>query len=442
MNYSKSAILLALLFVTLGCKSFVEDININPNGFTDISTTLLVNHAVLNVASIQESDAARTAGMWTDQFSGEDRSYRSRDSYAIDDSDFDEIWARFFRDGLAPARGAKAKAIAEGATGLEGIATILEGYYAAEAALLFGDVPFSEADDVTNFPDPRYDSQQDVISEAITLLAQGAELTSDLQVTSGNSVLTGEASWAELAKALEARYRISTRDYAGALEAAEASFKSITDVPSIVHSTDNFAENLFYQFEAEQRSDYLTFERSYLLRVISDGTFVSRTSTKTNDTSRRNFYTYNAGGFDRINTNDNGLFAAGADFPIVSYPELQLIIAEAAFRTGDLSKAIQALNKARNYWDFILGVDDYLDLEASDFAGSTDLLNAIMLEKFVSVFGLPTFYDIARTDNLVGTDLDGRVTPVQRFLYPSVERSSNANYPGLKTLDDPTPINR
>ncbi|MEM1359673.1 MAG: SusD/RagB family nutrient-binding outer membrane lipoprotein, partial [Bacteroidota bacterium] len=415
--------------------------NINPNEFTDISTSLLVNHAVLNIGSIQEAETARIAGMWTDQFTGSDRQYITQDNYGVDDSDFDAIWTDLYRDGLVVTRIAKEKATAEGATAFQGIAEIMEGYHAAEAALLFGDVPFSEANDASNFPDPVYDGQESVLNAAITLLNQGAGKTAGLSVGSGNQVLTGGATWPELAKGLEARYKLAMQDYAGALAAAEASFTSPSDEPSIIHTTVNFAENLFFQFEAEQRTDYLTFDGSYLIRVLSDTTDISRTSAKTNDSNRRSFYMYNAGGFDRLNTNPGGYFAADQNFPVVSYPEVQLIIAEAAQRTGDNDKAIEALNNARNYWDGLMGTDDYVDMEAGDFADDDALLEAILLEKFVSVFGTPTFYDVIRTDNLLNVDLDGRTTPVQRFIYPSVERSSNANYPGLKTLDDPTPIN-
>jgi hypothetical protein len=441
MKLFRTIALAGLVAGTFGCKSYVEDLNIDPNEFTDISTSLLLNHAVLNVASIQEAEPARIAGMWTDQFTGSDRQYITQDNYGVDDSDFDATWRELYRDGLSPARGAKLKAASEGATGFEGIASIMEGFYAAEAALLFGDVPFSEADNASEFPDPAYDSQASVLTSAIALLNAGAALTPNLNVGSGNSVMTGGCTWAEMAKALEARYKLSMKDYPGALAAAEASFDEPLDEPSIIHSTVNFAENLFYQFEAEQRSDYLTFDGSYLIRVLSDTTDVSRTSAKTNDTNRRSFYMYNAGGFDRLNTNEGGLFAADQNYPVISYPEVQLIIAETAQRGGDNAKAIAALNNARNYWDGLMGTDDYTDMVAGDFADDAALLNAIMLEKFVSVFGLPTFYDVIRTGNMLNVDLDGRTTPVQRFIYPSVERSSNENYPGIKSLDDPTPIN-
>jgi len=231
MKLFRTIALAGLVAGTFGCKSFVEDLNIDPNRFTDISTSLLVNHAVLNIGAIQEGQPARLTGMWTDQFTGSDRQFITLDNYGVDDSDFDGPWGELYRDGLSPSRGAKAKAAAEGATGFEGIATIMEAYYGAEAALLFGDVPFSEADNATDFPDPVYDSQASVISAAIALLNEGAAKTGSLGVSGGNSVLTGSATWAEMAKALEARYKLSMKDYPGALAAAEAAFDAPADEP-------------------------------------------------------------------------------------------------------------------------------------------------------------------------------------------------------------------
>ncbi|WP_420459713.1 SusD/RagB family nutrient-binding outer membrane lipoprotein [Neolewinella sp.] len=438
-----------LLVGALGCESVVEDLNINPNEFTDISTGLLVNHSVLNMASIAESEAARIAGMWTDQFTGSDRQYISQDDYKVDDSDFDGVWEDLYRDGIVPSQIAQEKASAEDATGLLGIAQITEAFYAGEAASLFGDVPYTQANQATEFPDPVYDSQESVLRAAIALLDQGFDNTAAnpttntpaLAITGGNSVLTGEATWQELSRGLKARYLLILRDYEGALAAAQESFDEVEDEPRIIHTTTNFAENLFFQFEAEQRSDYLTFTGSYLTGVLQDSGAVSRADAKTDDANRLAFYTYTAGGFLRLNTNPGGYFAADQDFPVVSYPEVQLIIAETAQRTGDSELAIEALNNARNYWDELMGTDDYEDFDDSDFDDDNSLLEAILLEKFVSVFGTPTFYDVIRTNNIIGTNLDGRTTPAQRFLYPSVERSSNSSFPGIKTLDDPTPIN-
>lgn len=443
MKYNFRIIAVAALFVGLtSCESVVDGLNQDPNNFTDISLSLITNHSVLNLASIAEAEPARIAGMWADQFDGSDRQYITQDNYGVADADFDAIWSDIYGNGIAQTDIGIAKATEENINSLLGINQILKGYYAAEAALLFGDVPFSEANQADKFPDPSYDSQASVLSAAISLLDQGAGNTAGFSVTTGNSVLSSSSTWPQFASALKARYLLAQRDYDGALTAAQAAgFDAASNSVDIVHTTTNFAENLFFQFEGEQRTDYLTFDGSYLVQMLSDTTDVSRTDAKTNDTNRRAFFMKpSASGFDGLNVSD-GYFAPSQDFPVIGYPEVQLIIAECAARGDDPATAVAALNNARNYWDGLMGTDDYQDYEETDFASTDELLVAILKEKFASVFGTPTFYDVIRTDNMIGTDLDGRDTPAQRFLYPASEGASNANFPGLKTLDDPTPIN-
>ena len=438
MNQLRNFFLAAACVGLLGCQSVVDDLNVDPNNFTDISNFLITNHAVLNLVTLSEAEPARIAGMWTDQFTGSDRQYITQDNYRVTDADFDATWADIYRGGFAQAQIAKEKAQELGSADLIGVAQILEGHYAAEAALLFGDVPFSQANQATEFPDPIYDPQRDVLMGAIALIEEGIANTT-LNVTDANQVLRSSSTWDQFGNALIARYKLAMRDYAGALAAARAAdFASASNSVDINHSTTNFAENLYYQFQAEQRSDYLTFDDSYLLNIISpDSTDTYRGDDKTDDSGRLAYYTT---GID-LNTGPSGLFAAAQNWPVIGYPEVQLIVAETAARTGDTEGAIAALNNARNYWDGVLGGDSYQDYEGGDFADNDALLKAILTEKFVSVFGLPTFYDVIRTDNLIGTDLDGRAAAAQRFLYPSTESSSNANYPGLKELDVPTPIN-
>lgn len=432
----------ALLIGANSCQSVVEDLNTDPNNFTEISTSLLVNHTVLNLASIAEAETARNSGMWTDQFTGSDRQYITIDNYGVDNTDFDAIWGDLYRGGLSQAEIAIQQATKEGANAFLGIAQICKGYYAAEAALMFGDVPFSQAGDAAQFPDPVYDGQRDVMNAALGLISAGAGNTGTLGASQGNQVLSSTSSWGQFAKALEARYKLALRDYGGALQAArDAGFDAASNSVDIIHTTDNFAENLFFQFEAEQRTDYLTFDGSYLLDVLSDTTDVTRTDAKTNDANRRAYLSYFAE-FDRLNTNPGGYFAADQNFPVIGLPEVQLILAECAAREdGVTQEAVDALNAARNYWDGLMGTDDYQDYVVGDFADADALIKAVLLEKFVSVFGLPTMYDVIRTNNLVGTYLDGRDAVIQRFLYPAAEEASNSNYPGIIDWAVPTPIN-
>lgn len=428
------------------CEGVVDDLNVNPNEFTSVPAQLVFNQTVLNTVSIAEAEPARIAGMWSDQFAGTDRQYITQDRNEVSSATFDEIWEDLYQQGISQAQIAQELSTAEGQTVLANLSVMLEGYYAAEAALMFGDVPYTEVNNL-EISDPAYDPQAQVLANAINLI-QGSISGdgADELVSFGNEILTGTSTWGELGNALLARYYLAQGDFPNALTAARAaSFDETTDGVDIIHSTTNFAENLFFQFEGEQRADYLTFgnvgtEQSTLYSILSDTTSMSRTAEGTDDAARLSLLSSGtAGGFYRINITSGGFFAPDANFPLIGYPEVQLILAEAAARTGEEGDARDALNNARNYWDGLTGTDSYADFDES--LSGDDLIMAIMTEKYVSVFGLPTFYDVVRTENMLNADMDTRSFPAQRFLYPSTEISSNSNFPGEASLDDPTPIN-
>ena len=447
---------MSLAFITFGCESVVDDLDTTPNAFTEVPSSLTFNHAVLNMASLAEAEPARIAGMWSDQFAGTDRQYISQDRYAVDAATFDEVWSDIYIQGITQAQLAQESATAEGNPFIANLSQGLQGYYGAEAALMFGDVPFSQVNDPA-ITDPAFESQEEVVDMAIAMLdaaANGsgadANASSANPSRSFNEVLATSSSWAQFFDALRARYLLAKADYAGALAAArEANFENASNSVDIIHTTSNFNENLFYQFEAEQRGAYLSFgtdgtEQSTIVAILGDTTSMARRDTNTNDAARLRLFTAAVvRGRNQINVNPGGFFAADANFPVIGFPEVQLILAESAARTGDAEAAIEALNKARNYWDDLTGTDSYQDYDTDDFGDGEDdrnLIQTILVEKYVSVFGLPTYYDVLRTNNAIGADMDLRDTPAQRFLYPSTESSSNANYPGDVTLDDPTAL--
>ena len=58
--------LLAITSLFIGCE-IDEDLNDDPNAFTDSPIGLIINHALLNVAAVAEAAPARIASMYTDQ---------------------------------------------------------------------------------------------------------------------------------------------------------------------------------------------------------------------------------------------------------------------------------------------------------------------------------------------------------------------------------------
>ena len=447
-NLVYAALMSATLFTS--CESVVDDLNVNPNEFTQVPTQLVFNQVVLNTAAIAEAEPLRISGMWADQFAGTDRQYITQDRFEVGAATFDEVWGDLYQQGISQAQIAQEQAAADGIEAIGNYARLLEGYYVAEAALMFGDVPYTQVNDL-EFPDPVYEPQEEVLAAAISLIQTSVTgAGADNSISTANQVLTSGSedgtTWGEFGNALLARYYLAQGDYEAALSSAQAAnYDQTSDGVQIIHTTTNFAENLIYQFEAEQRANYLSFGNdstveSTLYNFLAAETPLSRGDDNTDDAARLALFSSGVDqGIYRINVSDDGFFARDADFPLIGYPEVQLIIAESAARTGDEETALDALNNARNYWDELTGTDSYDDLDSDDLSGD-ELIEAILIEKYVSVFGLPTFYDIIRTDNLIGADMDTRSSPAERFLYPSTEISSNSNYPGDKTLDEPTPV--
>lgn len=444
----KKYIYLIFTFI-LASSCEVEGLNDTENSFTDSPIGLVLNHSILNVVSIAEAEAARVTSIFSDQFTGVDRQYGTLNGYSTVASNYDALWEDFYQRGITQAQITKTKAIESGNSSVEGQALILEGYYFGEAALLFGDIPFSEVNGEST--DPTYEDQKTVINGAIGLLDQGISKVG--QLSASNNVFTTDSRWTQIANALKARYYLALKNYANAKESAEtANFQSSSNDWAIIHSDANYGENLFWQFEVEQRQDYLKVENSYMSRLLDPTSEIYRGNTKTDESKRFSYYVAENG--LSLNTTD-GFAAQKESFPVISFEEVQLIIAESSLlnASGDEATALAALNKVRanNAIKFNSQYDAYsmTDFETGGILNKNlnkkDALRLeILLEKYCSVIGLPTYQDVLRTKNLIGVPIKSDDTEIipQRFLYPLTESSSNSNFPGLIDQFVPTKINQ
>lgn len=448
------------VFIFTGCKNIVEGLNDDPNNFIDTNLPLILNHSYLNLAAVAESTPARYTCIFTDQFKGVDRQYGSINVYSVNQNSFSGVWDDLYQKGVVQCQIAKKKAIEAKDVVAEGEAILLEAYHFGEAALLFGDVPFSEANKVEKFSNPKYEGQKLVLQSVIKLLDLAISKLG--KKSADGNVLSSKSTMVQVANGLKARYSLALKDYASALKFAKsADFKSFDNSWSIKHKSANNAENLFWQFQIEERQDYIKCAEpktkkkpvnfSYMLKLLDSKDKAYKGNTKTDESARYAFY---AKGED-INTDNGGFAAQTASFPVLSFPEVQLIIAECELRTGNNASALVALNKLRteNAKRFNKKYDAYdlADFGATGIANPKKIANVkdallmeILLEKYCSVIGLPTFQDVNRTKNVIGVPIkksDKKTIP-QRFLYSSTESSSNKNAPKVVDLYVPTPVNK
>lgn len=257
----------------LSCESYVEDINIDPNNFTDAPGTLVIGQAMLTVSKISESQAARYAGIFTDQFSGCDRQFISFENYNVISGDFDDTWNDLYASGVGQSKYVQEKAKEDGEVVLEGVGQIMEALLIGEAAALFGNVPFTEAANPTEYPNPKYDDQSQVLDGIQLLLDQAVINVGNTTVANGygsSIYVQNNATWREVAYSLKARYYLIAKDYENAAAAAANGISSPQGDLLTYHSATDFQENLFWQFIVEQRSGYLGICNHPLLVQLLD----------------------------------------------------------------------------------------------------------------------------------------------------------------------------
>jgi len=217
----------------------------------------------------------------------------------------------------------------------------------------------------------------------------------------------------------------------------------------------------------------------------------SRNNAKTDESSRFNYFflnnydgTYNINSVWSVDYETpegwDGLFGAVTSFPLVTFEENALILAEAHIKQGNATDAIDALNTLRAYLDsgagFPEGYNDnptllvededdlanthrdpgfFLPYVLTDFdAGEIEnmdnidpneaILREILEERYITLTGqLETFNDVRRTNNFLGIPVkSGSPAFPSRLLYPQSELNANPNVPTTGVgLFEPTKVN-
>ncbi|OFX84530.1 MAG: hypothetical protein A2W99_02675 [Bacteroidetes bacterium GWF2_33_16] len=438
---------LSFFIILSGCDS-LELEETDPNNFKDATPDLLIKAPMLAQTLVIEGELARLAGIFSNQFTGSDRQYVSYNSYNIVSGDFDNIWGNVYADGVAQCRIIREKAVEINNDELEGIAMIIEANILGVAAALWGDVPNTEACDDVEFPQPSFDGQLTVYNAAIQLLNTAITKVGGAGGNSyGSDVIDASVRdnmlWTDVAYSIQARLYLHIGDYTNAIASANLGIADGDSDWLINHDdSDNWTDgimNIYWNFMQWNRYGYLGADDAYLPQLLINNT-----------DPRYDYYYYSGDPYDITPFAwYGGIFQNDHSFPVITYYETQLIIAESEMVDGtpDPAAALVALNNVRAYWDARLddmwGDDDYfLPYLATDFATNADLLEAILTEKYISCYGqLESWNDMRRTDNYIGIPLKTGTTDYpRRFPIPQNEIDANVNASVIDIYVE-TPVN-
>tara|TARA_B110001452_G_C15196533_1_gene415300 strand:- start:39 stop:1400 length:1362 start_codon:yes stop_codon:yes gene_type:complete len=419
------------------CESYTEDLNDDPNAFVVASSDLIIGQVQLALMQHMGSNNARYAAVFNNQMSGGDRQYLTLNTYSPNRANYNDMWNDTYISGI---NNAQLIINDESASELiRGIAEILQGTMFADMALLYGDVPFSEAVRPNEFSEPTYDGQALVVSGGIDLIESGIAKVGAATIAAGygGARLAG-GTWAEAGHTLAARYALASKDYTTAVEHATQGISSRANDLVTQHGTAQYNRNLMYQFVIDQRQDYLVATDSHLANLL-DGTTARALTTPGNSLVYASYFladgTVGSPSYRTLlNTNDGGRYSQTSSMPIATFYENELILAEAKYNLSKETEALGHLNNVRT----ALAAEyssDATQFPASSSTGAA-LKKEILEEKYITLIGeLVVYHDLRRNKNSIGVPnkLTGSQAAdgyPQRFLYPQNEVDTNSNVPG------------
>lgn len=455
------------------CTDFTDDLNQDPNNQVDADEGSLLTMAALGNMGVHEGEFSRIAGLWNGYFRGIARQSSAQWQYQVDAGTFS--WNGIYQQTLAQSELVIEKATQNNNRVLAGVAKVIKANVMGTATQLFGDIPFTEAADINQFEDPRFDQQQEIYANLLALLD---EASADLLSETGTVPLDADIhfngdpeKWVKVANTLKARYHMDLADYSAAYTAALLGIDAPEASLMGPHESITGKANTYWVFNA---SGDLGTADQYLPQLLDQSAGNYRGNAKTNEEARFNYFFVETFQTTELEPNTmstsqgqmfDGVFAMGADFPLVTYQENLLTLAEAALRNQDIAQALAHLNDFRALLNdgayFSEGVNDAFDrqydpYELADFeAGgieNTDnqstadaLLREILEERYITFYGQILGWSDERRnrDDAMGVKLTpnlGSQLPA-RFLIPQSEINANANIPSpLPGLFDRVPV--
>ena len=425
---------MCLLAVAGACNSFLtgEKLESDPNRALSAQSAQLFVASQVSAYYILTGHAARVLAMWSQQMAGTDRQYIGYDQYSVTEGLFGEFTSVYAGGGLIDHRVIQAEATLTCNRTLVGIDKEWEALIVSFAADNYGAVPYSEAAKPDAVSTPKLDPQLNVYAALQTLL-DGAIV--DLQAQKGvvgslDLSLGGDnAAWIEVAHSLKARLYLHTAEvtpsaYALALAQAQQGISSTAGDLNTHHSIASGEENIWWQFISRDRDSYIRPGKFLVdLMLARSDPRIPRYFAK-NDKGTYGGAAPGEGLDPDIHSNLSDVRLV-ADFPqpLVTWAETQAIIAEAAYRTGNIGLARSALDALR--------ADAGLGSIGGSLSG-TALLQQILEEKYIALFqNMEVFQDYKRTcyPNLTPAVTSAVAGIPARFTYPVAERTTNPNIP-------------
>jgi hypothetical protein len=418
----------ALLAGVSGCSSFLDADKAvaDPNAPTVATVNQLLSGIEANIFGQQEGPAAMLICEWMQQCAGTaGRFVEVQGTYTITNNSFDGSFSSIYTaGGLLAIRDAEARADAIPDKQYKGVLEVLEAMDVLFGADNWGDIPYRDAVVSTT---PAFDPQLQIYDDLLALLNQAI---TDLN-GSGNGpgaydlVYGGDkVKWIQAAHTLRARIYLHLAEVRGVTQYASAR----TEAQSGISTPANDWKTLHSEATSE-RNMWLQFQlTSFGQDLVAGARLVGIMQTQSDPRLPDYFGTNSTGGYGGYDVATQQTVGEPSPIsgsnrnvptfaqPIITYDENQLILAETAFRAGDIGNAAIALNNVRTRY-------------GKSIIPAPTLAN-IMTEKYIALFqNIEYWNDYKRTCLPVLTPALGRSVVPGRIPYGFTEVQTNENTP-------------
>jgi hypothetical protein len=372
-------------------------------------------------------DNNRVISVWMRHMAGTGRQWLQYDAPYLNSESLFGDWLNFYANGgLVDIRGVQDKARTLNDRVYLGVAQVWEALLVGTLADYWGAVPYSEA--VSGSDTPAFDDQRAVYARVQVVLDSAIANLGGSGAGPGSKDLVyggDKAKWIEAARTLKARYylHVSPVDngaLAQALAAAQQGISTSENDFRTYHSSTEGEQNQWFQFRRQRGTD------------IGGGAWLVELMQRRSDPRLASYFAPAGSGTtfkgarpgeedETVSWLSDQRADPGYHQPFVTWAENQLIIAEAQARAGQAGAALEALNRVRT------------DAGLAAVSGLTGnaLLQAILEEKYVSLFQNPEVWDIYKRTCYPNFPLENGATAFpMRLLYGARENATNrANVP-------------
>lgn len=447
-------ILLAWSFLAIAslsaCKKDLDETNINPNGSENPQPDYLLTAAIKNTADTYWGTAnnMNASLLFVQHWAA--IQYTDADRYILPNTSFQELWTRGYSKSIVNLNQLIKQADALQNPNYKGAALILRSWVFCLETDAYGDVPYTQAGNISEYLTPKYDAQRDVYLGLLADLKAAQALLDPAGKAIAGDVLYGNniANWKKFANSLRLRIamRISDREP----ELARQTIAEIQNEGGAYISSNAEIAQLVYEASPNQNPVSNIFDTRNDHRVSK--TIIDR--LKTLNDPRLPVYASKAEATGEYTGVPNGLttgdasnlglnrtskpgayfLAPKAPAVIMSYAEVLFARAEAAARGFTTENAASLYQQAitaslKQYSVSDAEIATYLAQPAVQY-NAANYKASIGNQKWIALFGqgLEAFAEWRRLDYpqltpAVAGALNGKM-PV-RFIYPGTEQSLN-----------------